>query len=59
MRRLLAGRGAAPAGAGRTYPCALGTPWVTVRPHYEGLPLVSWLDAAQAKAGKSRRISRV
>jgi hypothetical protein len=41
MRRLGAERDAAPAGAGRTYPCALGRLEVTVRPHYGGLPLRS------------------
>src|SRR5436305_14085768 len=35
--------GAAPAGVGRTSPCALGRPWVSVRAHYGALPLM-WLD---------------
>lgn len=33
MRRLAVEREAAPAGEGRTYPFALGTLRVTVRPH--------------------------
>lgn len=38
--------------AGADVPPALGTLRVAVRAHYEALPLVSWLDAAQAKAGE-------
>ncbi len=35
-----AGRDVAPAGGRKTFPHALGRPWVTVRPHYGGLPLM-------------------
>jgi len=51
------GMGVAPAGGRWTSPRALGTLWVAVRPHYGGLPLVSWLDAAQVNGGKSAGIS--
>ncbi len=38
MRRLEVEQDAAPAGAGRTYPCAPGRFWVAVRAHYGVLP---------------------
>ena len=42
--------GVAPAGEARNL--ALGRPWVTVRPHYGGLPF-NGLNAARMKAGES------